>query len=87
MKISVHIERLVLDGLPVTNLQGPQVRDAVERELVQLLAAGGLSHELRAGGAVPSVRAGGIGLAPKNQPVRLGQQIARAVYGGIGSRR
>lgn len=84
MKIRLHIEQLVLDGLPVTNLQGLQVRDAVERELAQLLAADGLSEDLRRGGAVLHVRCGAIQLAKANHATRLGRQIAGAVYGGVG---
>jgi hypothetical protein len=87
MKVNVHIERLVLDGLPITSAQGPRVRHAVERELTRLLGVGGLSGELRAGGAVPSVRAGGFEVARENHPTGIGRQIARAVYGGIGSKR
>lgn len=84
MNINVHIERLILDGLPVTRGQGPMLQAAVETELARLLAANGLSSELQAGGAVPSVKAGNIRLAGDNNPDWLGQQIARAVYGGIG---
>jgi hypothetical protein len=56
MRISVHIERLILEGLPVTSPQGHQVQAAVESELVRLLATADLLRELHAGGAVPEVR-------------------------------
>jgi hypothetical protein len=85
MKINLHIERLILEGLPVTSLQGAQVRASVEKELTRLLAAHGLSHELRGGIAVPSVRGGAIKIGKDNQPARLGQSIARAVHEGIGN--
>ena len=55
MTIHVHIERLVLDGLPVTHAQGPQVRAAVEAELARWLAERGLAPGLAQGGAAPSV--------------------------------
>lgn len=87
MKLNIHIECMVLDGLPVTRAQGPRVQKAVERELTRLLGAGGLSRDLRAGGAVPDVRAGGFEVAQHNHSDGLGKQIARAVYGGIGGRR
>jgi hypothetical protein len=85
MRINVHIERLVLDGLPVSRLQGPMVRAAVEGELSRLLSAGGLSHEFQYGGAVPAVRGGNLRLSGDRHPGKLGQQIAGAVYGGIGN--
>ena len=81
--IKIHIERLVLDGLPVTRAKGPLVKAAVEAELSRLLSEGGLGSELAARGAVPSVRADGIDSVGKS-PAQIGRQIARAVYGGIG---
>ena len=84
MNINVHIERLVLDGLPVTSSQGSLVQAAVEAELARLLTAEGLSADCLAGGAMPSLRAGGIHLMKDSNPTQLGQQIARAVHVGIG---
>jgi len=83
MNIKLHIERLVLEGLPVTRSQGPLVQAAVEAELSRLLTEGGLAAELAAGGAVPSVLAEGIKLAGSS-PANIGRQVAKAVYGGIG---
>jgi hypothetical protein len=84
MNIKVHIERLVLDGLAVGRRDGPTIQDAVETELGRLLSDSGLADNLLPGGAMPSVRAPGMQLANDNSPTQLGQQIARAVYGGIG---
>ncbi len=81
--IKVHIESLVLDGLPVRRSQGPQVQAAVEAELSRLMSEGGLAPELASGGAVPSVRADGI-KSIGGSPAQIGRQIAKAVYGGVG---
>jgi len=83
MNIRVHIERLVLEGLPLTRSQGPLVQAAVEAELARLMTEGGLAQELALGGAVPSVPADGIKVAG-GSPDHIGRQIARSVYGGIG---
>lgn len=80
--IRVHIERLVLEGLPVERRQGPLVQAAVEAELSRLLAKGGLGPELASGGAVPSVPAGSISLE-RGTPARIGRQIAGAVWKGM----
>jgi hypothetical protein len=83
MKIHLHIDRLVLDGVSV---EQPRVlRAAVEQELAGRLKRGGLSQELRSGGALPSVRGGAIELGHGTGPARLGTQIAGAVYRGIGA--
>ena len=87
MNINFHIERLILDGLSITRSQGPFVQAAVETELSRLLTERGLASSLQSGGAMPSVRAGGIQLTTESNPTQLGQQIAQAVYGGIGAAR
>jgi hypothetical protein len=84
MNINLHIERLVLDGLPVEHHHGPLVKAAVEAELSRLLSAAGLANSLASGGAVPAVAAPQIQLPSNNNPIQLGEQIGRAVYGGIG---
>ncbi len=82
--IDLHIERLILDGLPLERSQGPLVQAAVQAELARLLAAYGLAASLQSGGALPSVRAGAIQLTAESSPTQLGQQIAQSVYAGIG---
>jgi hypothetical protein len=84
MKMNVHIERLILEGLPASSAQGPQIGSAIQKELVRLLAAQGLTDELRGGVAVPHIRAGVIQLGAENQPANLGNSIAQAVHEGIG---
>ncbi len=83
MNINLHIERLVLDGLPITSSQGALVQSAVETELAQLLNDGGLASSLQSGGAMPSARADAIQLTSESNPTQIGRQIARAVYGGL----
>jgi hypothetical protein len=81
MNVDVHIERLVLDGIDLPWRDRAALKASVSAELGRLLADGGL----RASGAVPSLPAGGIQLAAQSEPTHLGQQIARAVYGGLGT--
>jgi hypothetical protein len=84
MNINLHIERLVLDGLPIEHRHGPLVKAAVEAELSRLLTADGLAGNLMSGGAISSVPVPNIQVADNSNPKQLGQQIGRAVYGGIG---
>jgi hypothetical protein len=84
MNIRLHIERLILDGLPVTRAQGPRVKAALEAELTRMLVeGGGLSQELQRG-VIPQVRAGNLPFTAESSPAQLGKQIAQSVYGGIG---
>ncbi len=84
MKIEVHIERLVLEGLPVSARDRARVHAAVAAELSRLIRAQGIATALRTGGAAPSVRADDLRVERQTSPRRLGTQIARAVYGGLG---
>jgi hypothetical protein len=84
MNVNVHIERLILDGLSIPHRQRPHLQATVEVELARLLAADGLAPGLLAGGALPGIPAGAVQLTRDGDPTQLGQQIAQAVYGGIG---
>ena len=83
MSINLHIERLILEGLSPSHTQGSLIGAAVETELARLLSTGGLGSSLQSGGAWPSVPVSVIQLTA-TKPAQLGQQIAHAVYGGIG---
>jgi hypothetical protein len=85
MNINVHIEQVILDGLPVTRGQAPLIQTAIEGELGRMLSTSGLSSEVMGGFAVPSVKSSGIQLTNQNEPRSLGKQIAGAVYRGIGN--
>lgn len=84
MSIRLHIDRLVLDGLPVSSDRSPLVRAAAEAELTRLLGAGGLAGGLAGGAATPFLPAVTVRLVSPVDPGVLGRQIARSVYGRIG---
>jgi len=87
MDIHLHIERLVLDGLPLERAQGAQLQLAVEAELTRLLSQQGLSAGLQSGGLLPHVQASPLQLKPASTPAHLGTQIAQSVYSGIGNQK
>lgn len=81
MKIELHIERLVLDGVGFERGRTAQLQAAVAAELTRLLSERGLPT-LQAG-AVPRVDARDVALAPAAHPVHAGHQIARSVFAAI----
>ena len=85
MNINVHIERLVLDGISPSPGEYPLLQPAVEAELTRLLASRGLSPALHSGGSLYNLTTVGIQLATDGSAARLGEQIARAVYGPVGT--
>jgi hypothetical protein len=84
MNVNLHIERLILEGIPLSTRERGVLATAVTTELTRLITEGGLPAGMPAGGIVPSIPAGAIQLGADNSPARLGQQIAQAVYGGNG---
>ncbi|HTG14489.1 MAG TPA: hypothetical protein VK747_04385 [Blastocatellia bacterium] len=85
MNINLHIERLIMDGLPVEARHTPLVQEAVEAELTRLLTDSGLSSGLQTVGVFPRLQADAIQLGGEKMPAQLGQQIAQSVYGSIGN--
>ena len=84
MNVRLHIERLVLEGIDLSPAERPLLQEALQAELGRLLAEGGIGDGLAAGVMVPAVRANGFEMSREGDPIRLGQQIAGSVYGGIG---
>jgi hypothetical protein len=83
MDVRLHIERLVLDGLPLGPRERRELEAALGAELGRLLAQGPLHPELAAGGAVPSLRAPDLPLVAGQGPQALGEGLARSLHGGL----
>jgi len=81
MKIHLHIERVVLDGLPVSSAQAPSLKAAISAELGRLLKSDPPNSPHNE--AVPYVR--GADLAPRrgDSPPRLGTSIAASIHNGF----
>lgn len=84
MNINLHIERLVLDGLPLEAKDGAAIRAALESDLTRLLSQSADVSGWQTGGATPSIRADAIQLTVQSSPAQIGRQIAGSIYGGIG---
>jgi hypothetical protein len=84
MNVRLHIERLVVEGVPLGPGGGARLQAAVEQELTRLLTRDGLNPALTNAGAILRLPAPSIQLDGGNKPAELGRRIARAVHGGIG---
>jgi hypothetical protein len=81
MNINVHVELLILDGLPVSTSQASLVQAALETELMRLFAEQGLRSS--SAGVVPHVAAGSIQLTEHSKPAQLGSQIAQTLHSSL----
>lgn len=76
MNINIDIEKLILEGMPISPSQARLLQAEVESELAKLLANEGLPNNLLSGGVVPG---GAIQLKPRTNPAQMGQQIAQEI--------
>jgi hypothetical protein len=83
---TVHIERLVLEGIRLPHYARPSLVAALQEELGRLLAPGegGLAPGLMAGASLRHLVTPSPAIDASAPPPDLGRQIARAVYAGIG---
>ncbi len=82
MKINLHIERVVLEGIPIPPEQHQALQTNLATELSQKIVEGGLSGSFTQGSALTRVTAGNIRLDGDN-PLQLSRKIAQSVCGGI----
>jgi hypothetical protein len=82
MRINLHVERLVLEGLALTPPEQRLLQAAVTEELERLLQEGGLASP--AGDlAIRRLPVAQLPLGTPADPVALGEAIARSLYGGL----
>lgn len=77
--VSLHIERLVIEGVPLGSRQLVQLREAAQRELTRLIERDGVGSALK-GGALPKLAGPTIQTGDPVRPAELGRQIARSVH-------
>ena len=78
-RVSLQLERLVIEGVPLSAGQAAQLERAVQHELVRLLQRDGIRPSLQ-GGAVPALVAPAIQISTPVRPANLGRQIAQSVH-------
>jgi hypothetical protein len=85
MNINLHIERLILDGLPVRPGENRTLQIALEHELSRLVLASGLPPTFSTAGAVPHVGPGTVRFSERDNAKQLGTKIAQSVHQGLSS--
>lgn len=84
--IAMHIEHLVVDGLPLTRAQAARMQASLERELARLIAQGG---NARAWGGAQATQAARSAAPARGvpwdatRPHQLGRALARDVFASL----
>ena len=81
--ISVHVEHLVLDGIPVAADDGELVGGAVRAGLTRLLAAHATALQAWPHTVPPTLQAPVVTVPASGEPALLGDAIALAVHQGM----
>lgn len=81
--IELRVDELVLHGFEPADRY--RIGQAVEHELGRLFAEWGAPPSLTRGGEVPLLDGGSFEATPGAEAGAIGVQVARAVYGGLGS--
>lgn len=84
LKINLHIERMVLDGLPIETGERQLLQESVKSELTRMLMKNGLSSHLTDSKVLARISAKQMQLGSDDDTTRIGRKIAQSVYGGIG---
>ena len=85
MNVDLHIERLVLTGVPLPPGGRAALAGAFGRELTRLIQNGGLAPALVGGTGMPRLTATlGPAAARAGAAPRLGRELARSVYSCLG---
>ena len=83
MTISLHIEELVVRGVPLTATDRAELAAALEAELSRLLASAGGGRSWADLGDRPHVAAEPVTYQPGGSPVALGRAVAESVFAGL----
>ena len=79
--LTLHIERVILDGFKSLNKQ--HIHDAIADRLSELFSSDMVSVSFQHHGFVSKIDAGSIQLNPKTNAKEVGIGVANAVYRGL----
>jgi hypothetical protein len=83
MNINLHIEHLILDGLPLNTADSATVQAALQTELTHLLTENGLAPGLQHRDALTGLRTPDVRLSPNPAPDSVGRDIGAAIHEGL----
>jgi len=78
MKVELHIDELILEGVP--GYQREQIAAAIQQALTALVAEHGLPLDWQPGASLAALTQQ---IQPGSQPEAIGQQVARAILEGM----
>lgn len=82
MKLNLHIDRVIFDGLPLSSHEAHAVHAALSGELARMIANSGIM--LPSSAAIPMLAAGTMTTGAEITPCALGRDVAGALYRVIG---
>ncbi|MEO8576151.1 MAG: hypothetical protein ABI556_05610 [Gemmatimonadales bacterium] len=81
--IRVHIERLILDGLPLEGVERARLERSLATELTRLLEMPGAASSIAMHGQLALLHAPSIRVQPGDSGSLIGSRIAQSVFGSL----
>lgn len=82
-EIHIHIERIVIDGMDASNIQG--IDRAIRVELERLVAQQSTANYGMNDSHIETLKAGSVQCAEEKSGATIGKRIAGSVFGHIGA--
>jgi hypothetical protein len=83
MNLNLHIERLIVEGLPLEWRERRTLQAAIERQLAHLLATHGIPRGLRTPGSAAALVAPAMRLGAETGAQPTGALIGASIYAGL----
>lgn len=83
MNVELWIERLVVDGLPMSAGDGEVLRATLQKELARRLRRDGLGARLTRGLAAPRLTVDSVRLPREAGPAEIARQVGRSLHGAL----
>lgn len=82
--VSIHIDRLILDGLPIGFHDVESFREALEAQIASVLGGEGAAERLASLPTSPVLRARAIIAGPRDDASKLGHSVAGSLGEALG---
>ena len=82
--VTIHIDRLVLDGLPIGSHDVESFLEALEARIASVLSGEGAAERLASIPTSPVLRAPSIAAGPRDDASKLGHSVASSLGEALG---
>lgn len=83
MRVHLHIDRIVLEGVPLSGAETARLTRALERTLAHEVACGGIDVASLRGEALAAIVAPAISVAAGARGAEVGEALAKSIHASL----